>query len=393
MSAGHPLEGHDGDGAGVLGDLGLLGGDDVHDDAALEHLGHAALDAGRAGARGGVSRGVLPSRGGAHDVLLSRDLGWVAIKGRPRAGSHDAASGPAGGEVAREGAALVVELDRAAAAGCSPARWNSRIVHLRRTRRTSVTASLWKRRASCTRVQRRRDPVDERPARARSTRSASTTARGQGQLERLGEVALGLLARASPCSAGASRRLAPRRRRGAVRSPRRADRCWRARRPPRPGARARASRAASVPLEPDVQPVEPGGGVGEVPRDDDEDEEDREDPGEDARSPAAPPAQEAAPAPLRLQLRGRAALDDRLVDGHDLVGDDRPVEDPGAVPGPPRASSAAALGSSEQVDERPGEVVGLLVGEHRAGRPAVEHARERRQVAGQHAGARPPSPR
>ena len=33
---GHPLEGHDGDGAGVLGDLRLLGGDDVHDDAALE---------------------------------------------------------------------------------------------------------------------------------------------------------------------------------------------------------------------------------------------------------------------------------------------------------------------------------------------------------------------
>jgi hypothetical protein len=43
---GHPLERHDGDGAGVLGDLRLLGGDDVHDDAALEHLGHAALDAG-----------------------------------------------------------------------------------------------------------------------------------------------------------------------------------------------------------------------------------------------------------------------------------------------------------------------------------------------------------
>ena len=45
----HPLERHHRDGAGVLGDLGLLGGDDVHDDAALEHLGHAALDAGGAG--------------------------------------------------------------------------------------------------------------------------------------------------------------------------------------------------------------------------------------------------------------------------------------------------------------------------------------------------------
>ena len=40
---GHALERHDGDGAGILGDLGLLGGDDVHDDAALEHLGEALL--------------------------------------------------------------------------------------------------------------------------------------------------------------------------------------------------------------------------------------------------------------------------------------------------------------------------------------------------------------
>ena len=42
----HPLERHDGDRAGVLGDLGLLGRDDVHDDAALQHLGQAALDRG-----------------------------------------------------------------------------------------------------------------------------------------------------------------------------------------------------------------------------------------------------------------------------------------------------------------------------------------------------------
>ena len=48
---GDPLERHHGDRAGVLGDLRLLGGDDVHDDAALEHLGHPALDAGGAGAR------------------------------------------------------------------------------------------------------------------------------------------------------------------------------------------------------------------------------------------------------------------------------------------------------------------------------------------------------
>ena len=64
MSAGHPLQRHDGDGAGVLGDLGLLGGDDVHDDAALELLGHAALDAVGAGADGAVlscgDHGMLP---------------------------------------------------------------------------------------------------------------------------------------------------------------------------------------------------------------------------------------------------------------------------------------------------------------------------------------------
>ena len=38
------LERHHGAGAGLLGDLRLLGVDDVHDHAALEHLGEAALD-------------------------------------------------------------------------------------------------------------------------------------------------------------------------------------------------------------------------------------------------------------------------------------------------------------------------------------------------------------
>jgi hypothetical protein len=41
----HPLECHDGDGPGVLGDARLLRRDDVHDDAALEHLGEAAFHA------------------------------------------------------------------------------------------------------------------------------------------------------------------------------------------------------------------------------------------------------------------------------------------------------------------------------------------------------------
>ena len=58
---GHALERHHGDGAGVLGDLGLLGVDDVHDHAALEHLGHAALDARGAG-RGLAATGAVRRR-------------------------------------------------------------------------------------------------------------------------------------------------------------------------------------------------------------------------------------------------------------------------------------------------------------------------------------------
>ena len=40
----HPLERHHRNRAGVLGDLGLLGVDHVHDHATLEHLGQAPLD-------------------------------------------------------------------------------------------------------------------------------------------------------------------------------------------------------------------------------------------------------------------------------------------------------------------------------------------------------------
>ncbi len=42
---GHALEGHDGDRPGALGDFGLLGVRDVHDDAALKHLGEAGFKA------------------------------------------------------------------------------------------------------------------------------------------------------------------------------------------------------------------------------------------------------------------------------------------------------------------------------------------------------------
>ncbi len=49
MSAGDPFERHHRGGAGVLGDLRLLGVDDVHDDAAPQHLRETPLDAGGTG--------------------------------------------------------------------------------------------------------------------------------------------------------------------------------------------------------------------------------------------------------------------------------------------------------------------------------------------------------
>src|SRR5208283_269401 len=48
------FEGHDGAGAGLFGDAGLLGVGDVHDDAAFEHFGEANLDAPFVGGFGAV---------------------------------------------------------------------------------------------------------------------------------------------------------------------------------------------------------------------------------------------------------------------------------------------------------------------------------------------------
>ena len=99
---GHALEGHHGDGAGILGDLGLVGRDDVHDDAALEHLGEALL--GRPGGRfdghvgliplvvalgspagsgpGVVARSSRPGPSRAPDYRTSADEGLVGIAGQ-----------------------------------------------------------------------------------------------------------------------------------------------------------------------------------------------------------------------------------------------------------------------------------------------------------------------
>ena len=46
---GDAFERHDGAGAGLFGDLRLFGRDDVHDDAALEHLCEADFDGPRSG--------------------------------------------------------------------------------------------------------------------------------------------------------------------------------------------------------------------------------------------------------------------------------------------------------------------------------------------------------
>ena len=54
---GYALQGHHSNRTGVLSNLGLIRGDDVHDHSALQHLGHAALDtsgAGQAGRCGGA---------------------------------------------------------------------------------------------------------------------------------------------------------------------------------------------------------------------------------------------------------------------------------------------------------------------------------------------------
>jgi hypothetical protein len=61
----HALEGHHGNRARVLCNLGLLGGDHVHDDAALEHLGQAALD----GPGGGLGSVAVGGRSGGADGL------------------------------------------------------------------------------------------------------------------------------------------------------------------------------------------------------------------------------------------------------------------------------------------------------------------------------------
>ena len=64
------LERHDGHGAGGLGDLGLLGGDHVHDHPALEHLGEPGLHA----ECGGVLHSLIHVNGGVGGVWDERGI-------------------------------------------------------------------------------------------------------------------------------------------------------------------------------------------------------------------------------------------------------------------------------------------------------------------------------
>ncbi len=93
----HPFERHDGAGPGLLRDRGVLRRDDVHDDAALEHLRQAALN----GIGSGFDRhGAPPSSGnpvyGRLQWARKRALRFVARTGgrcrldRSRETSHSA---------------------------------------------------------------------------------------------------------------------------------------------------------------------------------------------------------------------------------------------------------------------------------------------------------------
>ena len=71
---GHALQRHHGNGAGFFGDAGLLDVHHVHDDAALEHLGEADLEAQRGGRIGGVM--TVAAVDLCHGCLL--DPLWIA---------------------------------------------------------------------------------------------------------------------------------------------------------------------------------------------------------------------------------------------------------------------------------------------------------------------------
>ena len=79
---GNALESHDGSGAGLFGDARLLDVHDVHDDAALEHLGQADFETQAGGTKVTVLDAVL-------GVVCHVDVLW-------RRGLRDSATGAGG---------------------------------------------------------------------------------------------------------------------------------------------------------------------------------------------------------------------------------------------------------------------------------------------------------
>ena len=87
MSAGTRSRAMTARGAGVLGDLGLLGRDHVHDDAALEHLGQPALDAEGAGRSRRGGSGLVGHAAQSRAQVSGLDACRDSVRDR-RAGQH-----------------------------------------------------------------------------------------------------------------------------------------------------------------------------------------------------------------------------------------------------------------------------------------------------------------
>ena len=100
---GDALERHHGAGARLLGDAGLLGGGDVHDDAALQHLGQPRLDAHRPGAPVALGHEVPFSVGSEWESLPDPSAApprarraRPRIRGHARAGCRQRGQAPGG---------------------------------------------------------------------------------------------------------------------------------------------------------------------------------------------------------------------------------------------------------------------------------------------------------
>ena len=260
-------------------------------------------------------------------------------------------------------------------------------VHLRRTRRTSVTASLWNRRASWTRTSSVGGPGQRLRRAARRCPQRVDGDRAQRDVERLGEVVLDRLpARRRPRGGSAT----PRRPMARISdvAPSR-SRCWRA-----PAASARRTSWASRAAEGAARAGRGAGRGGRRCR--------------RGTSPMMTRTKRIAHAKThgrssvirrrrperrkrvhrrcwRRRLRRRGALDHRLVDGHDLSAttDQSKTARPLLAAG---REGLAAPGVTQQRHERAGEVSWVLVDEHRA-RP------RRRRAPGRTPGGRWPGRR